>query len=54
MCEEEIYKKNIGNGLFLVKTKYFDQYDYYFETEQKDESNLDPLYDTIITFLSSN
>ena len=52
LCEEEISKKNIGNGIFLVKSKYFDQEDYYFETDQIDDS--DSLYDVIITFLSSN
>ena len=49
-CEEEIYKKNIGDGIFLVKVNYFDQTDYYFETDRTDDS----LYDAIITFLSSN
>ena len=49
-CQEEIYKKNIGDGIFLVKVNYFDQIDYYFETDRTDES----LYDAIITFLSSN
>jgi hypothetical protein len=49
-CEEEISKKNIGNGLFLVKINYFDQVDYYFETDRIDDS----VYDAIITFLSSN
>jgi len=49
-CQEEIYKKNIGNGIFLVKVNYFDQVSYYFETDRNDES----LYDVIITFLSSN
>jgi hypothetical protein len=48
-CEEEICKKNIGNGLFLVKKKYFDQVDYCFETDRIDDS----VYDAIITFLSS-
>ena len=48
-CREEIYKKNIGDGIFLVKVNYFDQVDYYFETDRTDES----LYDVIITFLSS-
>jgi hypothetical protein len=48
-CEEEIHKKNIGNGIFLVKVNYFDQVSYYFETDRTDES----LYDVIITFLSS-
>ena len=48
-CQEEISKKNIGNGIFLVKINYFDQSDYYFETDRTDES----LYDVIITFLSS-
>ena len=56
LCEEEICKKNIGNGIFLVKSKYFDQEDHYFETDQTDESILESgsLYDAIITFLSSN
>ena len=49
-CEEEINKKNIGNGIFLVKVNYFDQVSYYFETDRNDDS----LYDAIITFLSSN
>ena len=49
-CQEEIYKKNIGDGIFLVKVKYFDQADYYFETDRNDES----IYDAIITFLSTN
>jgi hypothetical protein len=49
-CEETIYKKNIGDGIFLVKVNYFDQVNYYFETDRTDES----LYDAIITFLSSN
>ena len=49
-CQEEISKKNIGDGIFLVKVNYFDQVDYYFETDRSDES----LYDVIITFLSSN
>lgn len=49
-CQEEIYKKNIGDGIFLVKVKYFDQVDYYFETDRNDES----IYDAIITFLSTN
>jgi len=35
---------------FLVKVIYFDQIDYYFETDRNDES----LYDAIITFLSTN
>ena len=48
-CREEICKKNIGDGIFLVKVNYFDQVDYYFETDRTDES----LYDVIITFLSS-
>jgi hypothetical protein len=48
-CQEEICKKNIGDGIFLVKVNYFDQVDYYFETDRTDES----LYDVIITFLSS-
>jgi hypothetical protein len=48
-CQEEISKKNIGNGIFLVKVNYFDQVSYYFETDRTDES----LYDAIITFLSS-
>jgi hypothetical protein len=48
-CQEEISKKNIGDGIFLVKVNYFDQIDYYFETDRTDES----LYDVIITFLSS-
>jgi hypothetical protein len=48
-CEEEIHKKNIGDGIFLVKVNYFDQVDHYFETDRTDES----LYDAIITFLSS-
>jgi hypothetical protein len=51
LCEEEISKKNIGNEIFLVKTKYFDQEDHYFETDQISDS--DSLYDAIITFLSS-
>jgi len=50
-CQEEIYKKNIGNGIFLVKVNYFDQVSYYFETDQIDDNN--SLYDAIITFLSS-
>jgi len=37
-----------------MKTIFFDQEDYYFETDQTDESNMDSLYDAIITFLSSN
>uniref|UniRef100_A0A6C0D1H3 Uncharacterized protein n=1 Tax=viral metagenome TaxID=1070528 RepID=A0A6C0D1H3_9ZZZZ len=49
-CEEEICKKNIGDGLFLVKINYFDQVDHYFETDRIDDS----VYDAIITFLSSN
>jgi hypothetical protein len=49
-CQEETYKKNIGDGIFLVKVIYFDQVDYYFETDRNDES----LYDAIITFLSTN
>ena len=49
-CEEEIHKKNIGDGIFLVKVNYFDQVNYYFETDRTDDS----LYDAIITFLSSN
>jgi len=49
VCQEEIHKKNIGDGLFLVKVNYFDQVSYYFETDRTDES----LYDAIITFLSS-
>lgn len=49
-CEEELHKKNIGDGIFLVKVIYFDQIDYYFETDRNDES----LYDAIITFLSIN
>ena len=49
-CEEEICKKNIGDGIFLVKVNYFDQTDYYFETDRTDDS----VYDAIITFLSSN
>lgn len=49
-CEEEINKKNIGDGIFLVKVNYFDQVNYYFETDRTDDS----LYDVIITFLSSN
>jgi hypothetical protein len=49
-CEEETHKKNIGDGIFLVKVNYFDQVDYYFETDRNDES----LYDAIITFLSTN
>jgi hypothetical protein len=49
-CEEEISKKNIGDGIFLVKIKYFDQIDHYFETDRIDDS----VYDAIITFLSSN
>ena len=49
-CEEETHKKNIGDGIFLVKVNYFDQVNYYFETERTDDS----LYDAIITFLSSN
>ena len=48
-CEEEINKKNIGDGIFLVQVKYFDQVDYYFETDRNDDS----LYDIIIKFLSS-
>lgn len=48
-CEEEICKKNIGDGIFLVKLNYFDQTSYYFETDRTDDS----LYDVIITFLSS-
>jgi len=48
-CQEETCKKNIGDGIFLVKVNYFDQVDYYFETDRTDES----LYDVIITFLSS-
>jgi hypothetical protein len=48
-CEEETHKKNIGDGIFLVKVNYFDQTDYYFETDRTDDS----LYDAIITFLSS-
>jgi hypothetical protein len=48
-CEEEINKKNIGDGIFLVQVKYFDQVDYYFETDRNDES----LYEIIIKFLSS-
>lgn len=49
VCQEETYKKNIGDGIFLVKVNYFDQDDYYFETDRTDES----VYDAIITFLSS-
>jgi hypothetical protein len=49
-CEEETNKKNIGDGIFLVKVNYFDQVNYYFETDRTDDS----LYDAIITFLSSN
>jgi len=49
-CEEETHKKNIGDGIFLVKVNYFDQVNYYFETDRTDDS----LYDAIITFLSSN
>ena len=49
VCQEEIHKKNIGNGLFLVKVNYFDQVSYYFETDRTDDS----LYDAISTFLSS-
>ena len=49
LCQEETHKKNIGNGLFLVKVNYFDQVSYYFETDRTDDS----LYDAIITFLSS-
>jgi len=49
-CEEEICKKNIGDGIFLVKINYFDQTLHYFETDRTDDS----LYDVIITFLSSN
>lgn len=49
-CQEEIEKKNIGDGIFLVKVIYFDQVDYYFETDRNDEL----LYDDIITFLSTN
>ena len=48
-CQEDIYKKNIGDGIFLVKVNYFDQVSYYFETDRTDEA----LYDAIITFLSS-
>jgi hypothetical protein len=48
-CQEETHKKNIGDGIFLVKLNYFDQVDYYFETDRSDES----VYDAIITFLSS-
>lgn len=50
VCEEETCKKNIGDGIFLVKVNYFDQESYYFETDRTDVS----LYDAIITFLSSN
>ena len=50
LCQEEIHTKNIGNGIFLVKVNYFDQESYYFETDRTDV----PLYDAIITFLSSN
>jgi hypothetical protein len=49
-CEEETQKKSIGDGIFLVKVNYFDQVNYYFETDRTDDS----LYDAIITFLSSN
>jgi hypothetical protein len=49
-CEEETHKKSIGDGIFLVKVNYFDQVNYYFETDRTDDS----LYDAIITFLSSN
>ena len=49
-CEEETHKKSIGDGIFLVKVNYFDQSNYYFETDRTDDS----LYDAIITFLSSN
>jgi hypothetical protein len=49
-CQEETHKKNIGDGIFLVKVNYFDQSNYYFETDRTDDS----LYDAIITFLSSN
>ena len=48
-CEEETFKKSIGDGIFLVKLTYFDQISYYFETERTD----DKIYDTIITFLLS-
>jgi hypothetical protein len=48
-CEEETHTKNIGDGIFLVKVNYFDQNEYYFETDRNDES----LYDAIITFLST-
>ena len=27
-CQEETHKKNIGDGIFLVKLNYFDQVDY--------------------------
>ena len=49
-CQEDTYKKNIGDGIFLVKVNYFDQESYYFETDRNDES----VYDIIIKFLSSN
>jgi hypothetical protein len=49
-CQEETHKKNIGDGIFLVKVNYFDQESYYFETDRNDES----VYDIIIKFLSSN
>lgn len=49
-CQEEIFKKNIGNGIFLVKVNYFDQVSYYFETDHPDNESV---YDVIITFLSS-
>ena len=48
-CEEIIYKKNI-DGLYFVKNSYFDQVDYYFETDRID----DVIFEKMITFLSSN
>ena len=54
-CQENIFKKSIGDGIYFVKNTYFDQTCYYFETDLNDSTtDSELLYDALITFLSSN
>ena len=48
-CDETIQKLNIGDGIYFIKNSYFDQDNYYFETDTESIC-----FNTIITFLSSN
>ena len=48
-CEEINHKKSVED-FYFIKTTYFDQVDYYFETDRID----DALFEKMITFLSSN